>query len=344
MQRAKIFFLIVSVMLFVTIAMPLSDLQAEDVAGFYKGKTVEIFVGVSPGGGYSTFAQILSNHLGKHIPGNPTVIVKHMPGAGGIKSLNYVYNAAAKDGTALITPNAGPVRQVVLGIEGIKYDPMKYNWLGGWSESVFVLTVLSDTPVKTLEEARDKQVILGAIGKKSVTYTNPVLLNNTLGTKFKVIPGYQGGAKVRLAMEKGEVQGWCGQWMGWKSRKPEWIREGKLVHLVQFASKRAPDLPDVPIVSEFAQNERQRKMFEFAQSGMDNRTFAAPPGVPADRLAALEKAYMDTLKDPDFLAEAKKSKYDIYPQTAAEIREAVQKMMSMPSDIVAELKKAMELE
>jgi tripartite-type tricarboxylate transporter receptor subunit TctC len=197
--------------------------------------------------------------------------------------------------------------------------------------------------VKTLEEATQKEVILGSIGKTSDTHTFPTLLNNTLGTKFKIIPGYRGGARIRLAMEKGEVQGWCGQWMGWKSRKPEWIKEGKLVHLVQFVSKRSPDLPDVPIVSEFAQNEEQRKMFQFVQSGMDNRTFAAPPGVPADRVEVLQKAYMETLNDPDFKAEAAKKKYDIYPQTAQEIQSAVKEMLSLSPDIVEKLKVNMGL-
>ena len=318
--------------------------EAASVADFYRGKTVDVYVGLSPGGGYSTFAQILVHYLGRHIPGNPTVIVKHMPGAGGLKALNYVYNAAAKDGTVLITPDSGPTRRVVLGIGNTKYDPLKYNWLGGWSESTFVLTVLNTAPVKTLEEAMEKEVILGAIAKGNTSYQNPVLINNTLGTKFKMIPGYRGGARVRLAMEKGEVQGWCGQYMGWKSRKPEWIREGKLVHLVQLAKKRHPDMQDVPQLTDFARNEEQRQMFNFVQSGIEDRTLAAPPGVPADRLAALEKAYMDTLNDPEFRAAAAKKKYDIDPQTREEILAVIKTMMEMPPDLVAKLKAALEVE
>jgi tripartite-type tricarboxylate transporter receptor subunit TctC len=305
---------------------------------------VEVYVGLSPGGGYSTFAQILVHHMGRHIPGNPNVIVKHMPGAGGLKALNYVYNAAAKDGTVLITPDSGPTRRVVLGIGNTKYDPVKYNWLGGWSASTFVLTVLNTAPVKTLEEAMETEVILGAIAKGNTSYQNPVLINNTLGTKFKIIPGYRGGARVRLAMEKGEVQGWCGQYMGWKSRKPEWIREGKLVHLVQLAQKRHPDMPDVPRLTEFARNDEQRQMFEFVQAGIEDRTLAAPPGVPADRLAALEKAYMDTLNDPEFRADAAKKKYDIDPQTREEILATIKTMMAMSPDLVAKLKVALEVE
>jgi tripartite-type tricarboxylate transporter receptor subunit TctC len=327
-------------------AVSLSNIQTEaaSVADFYRGKTVEVYVGVSAGGGYSTFAQILVNTLGKHIPGNPTVIVKHLTGAGGMKALNYVYNAAPKDGTVVITPNSGSTRRYVLGMSGPKYDPLKIHWMGGWGEAVFVLTVLNTAPVKTLQEAMEKEVILGAIGKNDVTYQNPTLMNNVLGTKFKVIPGYQGGARVRLAMEKGEVQGWCGQYMGWKSAKPEWIREGKLVHLVQIASKKHPEMPNVPQLTDFAKNDEQKKMFRFVQSGMEDRTFAAPPGVPADRLAALEKAYMDTLNDPEFKEQAAKKKYDVYPVTGQEVRDYIKEMISTPPEVLAKLKKAMDLQ
>lgn len=336
---------ILTIILAIAVSLASSfNAEAESVADFYRGKTVEIYVGVSPGGGYSTFAQILVNYLGKHIPGNPTVIVKHMPGAAGMKALNYIYNAAPKDGSVLITPNSGATRRYVLGLGSPKYDPAGFNWLGGWGEPVFVLTVLNTAPVKTLQEAMEKEVILGSIGKTGNTYQNPSLLNNTLGTKFKIIPGYQGGARVRLAMEKGEVDGWCGQYMGWKSAKPEWIREGKLVHLVQFSKKQLPDLKGVPQITDFAQNEEQRKMFEFVKSGMEDRTFAAPPGVPADRLAALEKAYMDTLKDPEFREQAGKKKYDIDPLTAQEVRETIANMLDVSPEFVAKMKKAMGLE
>ena len=322
---------------------PSLNSEAASVADFYRGKTVEVYVGVSPGGGYSTFAQILVNYLGKHIPGKPTVIVKHMPGAAGMKALNFVYNAAPKDGSVLITPNSGGTRRYVLGLGKPKYNPSKFNWLGGWGEPVFILTVLNTAPVKTLQEAMETEVILGSIGKTGNTYQNPSLINNTLGTKFKIIPGYRGGSRVRLAMEKGEVHGWFGQYMGWKSRKPEWIREGKLVHLVQISRKTLPELKGVPQLTDFAKNDEQRKMFEFVKSGMEDRTFGAPPGVPADRLAALEKAYRDTLNDPEFRAQAAKKKYDINPLTAQEVRNVVKEMMAVSPEFVAKIRKAMGL-
>lgn len=321
-----------------------SNANATSVEDFYHGKTLTIYVGVSPGGGYSTFAQILANHLGKHIPGNPVVIVKHMPGSGGIKALNYVYNAAPKDGTAVITPNSGPTRKYVLGIGNARYDPLKYHWLGGWGDGTFVLSVFKSAGVNSLQDAMKKQVILGAIGKNDVSYQDPALINNTLGTKFKIIPGYRGGSRIRLAMEKGELQGWCGQMMGWKTFKRDWLREGKLVHLVQLTSTPSPDLPGVPQLTDFAKNDEQRQMFQFVQSGIEDRAFVAPPGVPADRLAALQKAYMDTLHDPAFLADATKQKYDVDPKTGKEIRALIEKMEHISPDLLARLKKAMGMD
>ncbi|MBW1800371.1 MAG: hypothetical protein JRJ85_06530 [Deltaproteobacteria bacterium] len=190
-MRIRVLFISVFVFMVAVSLTTHSQSGAATVADFYRGKTVSVYVGVSPGGGYSTFGQILVNYLGKHIPGNPTVIVKHMPGAGGTKATNYVYNAAPKDGTVLITPNSGATRKYVLGLGKTKYDPGKINWLGGWGEPTFIMTVLNTAPVKTLQEAMEKECIIGSIGKTGTTYQNPSLLNNTLGTKFKIIPGYR---------------------------------------------------------------------------------------------------------------------------------------------------------
>ena len=319
--------------------------EAATVEDFYRGKTISIYVGSSAGGLYSTFAQILSNHLGRKIPGNPNVIVEHMPGAGGIKALNFVYNAAPKDGTVLITPNAGLTRRYKMGLGTPKYDPLKWNWLGGWGESVYVLTVLDTAPVKTLEEAKRKEAVIGAMNKANPTYTIPTLINSIAGTKFKIIPGYRGGAGIRLAMEKGEVDGFCGQLMAWKSSKPDWIREGRLVHLVQLASKPSPELPpDVPQLADFAKNDEQLQMCRIIQSGLEDRTLVAPPGVPADRVAALEKAYMATLDDPKFREDATKRNYAIDPVTSEEVRTFVKGMVSLSPQFVAKLKVTMGLE
>jgi len=327
-----------------TSVVPLVSAQADDVADFYRGKNLSIFVGVSPGGLYSTFALMASRHLGKYIPGHPSIVVQHMPGAGGTKAISYVFSVAPRDGSVGITPNSSVDKRVVLKIGNPKYDPAKLRWLGGWGEAVYTLTLRRDiASVKTLEEATRKQVVIGAIGKTSGPYLIPAMANPLLGTKFKIITGYRGGSPIRHAIEKGEVEGWCGQWLGWKLRKPDWVRDGKLLHLAQLASERSPDLPDVPLLSEFAKTDADRKMFEFVQTGISDRAFALPPNVPDDRAKALQTAYFKMLADPAFLAEAKRQKYSIHPIPGDKIQKYVEKIMSMPEETVTKLRKAMGL-
>jgi tripartite-type tricarboxylate transporter receptor subunit TctC len=319
--------------------------RAETPAEFYKGKTINLYVGVSAGGIYSTFALILLRHMEKHIPGNPNVIVQHMPGAGGTRAVTYVYEVAPKDGTAIITPNAGVALRVLLGIDKASYDPAKFTWLGGWGEAVNTISLLKDhAPVRTLEEAKTTEVILGSIGKSSNTYFIPALMKNTLGIKFKIISGYPGGAPIRLAIEKGEVHGWAGQWDGWKLGKPDWVRDGRLVHLVQLANKPAPDLPNVPLLSSLARNDQEREIFSAVQSGIGDRAIAVPPGVPADRVAALRTAYEKTLRDPAFVKDANAAKFEIDPVSGDEIQKFVNDLMATPKPAVAIMKKAMTLE
>jgi tripartite-type tricarboxylate transporter receptor subunit TctC len=310
------------------------------VADFYKGKTVTIFVGVAAGGVYSQFAQLLATHLGKHIPGNPNVIVQHQVGAGGLIAINHVYNVAPKDGTVVLTPNSGLAKRFILGEGNTLYEPAKFHWLGGWGEAVNDCTVFKTAPATTLEEARTKEIVIGAIDTGSNTYTNPLLMNNLLGTKFKIVPGYGGGSQIRLAMERGEVHGLCGQFEGWKTAKPEWLAEGKLAHLVQLSTKRSADMPNTPLLSEFARNDEEKQILTFVQSGIEDRAFVAPPGVPADRLAALAKAYEDTIKDPKFVEETSRSKFDVTYVTGKEIQDFVESMMKMKPESVEKLKKA----
>lgn len=315
--------------------------SADSVSDFYKGKTVSVVVGVAAGGLYSTYAQMMAPHFSRHIPGNPTVIVKHMTGAGGISAVNWVYEAAPKDGTVVVTPTSALNKRAAMGYPGIRWDPRKFHWIGGWSEAVNDCSVLNTAPATTIEQARKTEVVMGAFNKASNPYTNAMVINNIVGTKFKIITGYKGGAKVRLAIEKGELHGWCGQYLGWKTRKPEWLRTGKIVHLVQLASKRSPDMPNVPLLSEFAKTDEEREMLTFVQSSPDDRAMGVPPGVPADRVAALEKAYQATMRDPAFLADAKKLKLEIDPISAKEIQDFEERIMKMKPELIARLKKAM---
>jgi tripartite-type tricarboxylate transporter receptor subunit TctC len=319
--------------------------RAETPAEFYKGKTVSIYVGVAAGGIYSTFAMTLSRHMEKHIPGNPSVIVQHMPGAGGSRANAYVYDVAPKDGTAMVTPNAGVALRMLLGIDKATYDPAKFIWLGGWGEAVNTITLLKDNaPVKTLEEAKKTEVILASIGKVSNTYLIPALIKNTLRTNFKIITGYSGGAPIRLAIERGEVHGWAGQWTGWKLGRPDWVREDRLVHLVQLASKPTPDLPNVPLLSSFAETPEERQIFTAVQTAIADLAIAVPPGVPTDRVAALRTAYEKALRDPEFLKEATARQFEIEPISGDAIQKFVNDLMATPKPSVARMKTAMGVE
>ncbi len=326
-----------------TVGLPMSAASAQSAADFYRDRTLTIFVGVSPGGIYGTFAQLLSRHMGRHLAGKPTIVIQFLRGAGGTKAVNYVYNVAAQDGSVAIAPNAGVTKRVVLGIGNPKYDPAKLQWLGGWGEATNTVTIRTDAGVKTLKEATQKQVILGAIGKSSNTYMIPSLMNNTIGTKFKIISGYRGGSPIRKAIEGGELHGWAGQWLGWKLRKADWIRDGKIVNLVQMASKRDPDLPNIPLLTEFAQNDEQRDMFKFVQTGIADKAFVVAPRVPADRATALEKAYWATLHDNKFLAQMTKRHYRIDPIKRKRVQDFVESIMKTPPAKIARIRKLMGL-
>jgi tripartite-type tricarboxylate transporter receptor subunit TctC len=315
--------------------------RADAVSDFYKGKTVIIYVGVAAGGLYSTFAQLLSRHMGKHLPGNPTFVVDHQAGAGGIVAANNVYNVLPKDGTIVFTPLSQTAKRVVLGDPAPKYDPKKWNWLGGWGEAAVSCTVMANAPATTLEQAKQKEVVIGALDTGSLTYTYPVALNTLLGTKFKIVPGYPGANDVRLAMEKGEAHGLCAQYDGWKSTRPEWVANKRITTLIQFASKRSPDLPDAPTLSEFAKTDEERQIMKFIDWGVEDRAMVMAPGVPADRVAAMEKAYMDTLADPAFLKDADNLQFDIQPITGKTIREFVDDIMALKPETVEKIKKAM---
>ncbi len=323
--------------------VPAGSPKAQGAADFYRDKTVTIYVGVSPGGIYGTFALMLSRHISAHMVSKPTFIIKSLRGAGGTKALNYVYNVAAQDGSVVITPNGGVAKRVLLRIGNPKYDPAKYQWLGGWGEAVNTITLRKDAGIHTLKQAMQKQAVLGAIGRSSNTFMIPSLMNNALGTRFKIITGYRGGSPIRKAIETGELDGWSGQWLGWKLRKADWIRDGKIVNLVQMASKRAADLPDVPLLTDFARNDEERDLFSFVQTSIGDRAFVAAPGVPKARAAALSKAYMATIRDAKFVAEMTKRHYTIDPIPGPVIQKFIEKVMKTPAAKVAKLRQLMGL-
>lgn len=319
-----------------------STANAQDAENFYSGKTVKVIIPYSSGGLYSTFGTLLTSHLQKHIPGKPTVIAQHMPGAGGTTALNYVYNVAPKDGTVVITPAAGIVTTPLLRPGSVRYDPAKFNYLGGWSEAIYTLTVFHTSPVKAFDEIFKKEVIFGSTGTSSLNYQLPYMLNTLFDAKIKVISGYRGGGPIRIAMERGEVHGFAGNYLGWKSTRPEWLRDGKLIHLAQFGSKRAPGLEQVPTLLEFVKTDEQRSVMQFvADTGVAAFTLTAPPEVPTDRLSALEKAYLATLNDPEFRQAATKLGFPISPIDAKEVTAAIKRMTGASEDTLSTVRRVM---
>lgn len=313
---------------------------AQDAAGFYAGRTIAIVMGTSPGGSYDIYGRVFATHLPRHIPGTPNIVVEHMPGAGGAVGANYFYNVAAKDGSVIATLSAGIVSFAVLNPDKVKFDPARFTWLSAWGEAVSTLAVMNTAPIKTLEEAKTKEVVLGSIGTGTISYQIPALMNSLLGTRFKVITGYAGGNPIRLAMERGEVSGTAILWEGWKSGTPDWVRDGKLVQLVQVASKRLePDLADVPTLIELAKTDEQRHVFAFLSHGAVNaRAVSLPPGVPADRVAAMRAAVDRTYKDAAFLADAAKADFHIAPVSAEATTDTVKQQAALPAQLVARVR------
>lgn len=316
----------------------------DPVAEFYKGKTVTLVVGYSAGGGYDTYARLLSRHIGKHIPGNPTVIVQNMDGAGSMLAANHLYNAAAKDGTVMGTFARGLPLEDLLGNDQVKYEAEKFNWLGSLNEEVSVCVARSDAPIKTFEDVLTTPLTVGGTGEGADTDFFPNFLNAVLGTKFDVIAGYPGGNDVLLAVERGELQGRCGwSWSSVKATRPDWVQNGFVNILVQMSLRKHPDIPDVPLVMEYAKDEETRKIFNvvFARQAM-GRPYVLPPGVPAERVAAVRKAFMDTVNDPEFLAEADKTQHEITAMGGDELQQVVEDMFHTSPDLVERIRELME--
>ena len=310
---------------------------------FFTGREVKVIVGTGAGGGYDTYARLVTRFLGNHISGNPTFVIQAMPGASGIKAVNYLYSVAPKDGSVIAIFNGYmPVYQAI-GQSGIQFKSEELSWIAAMSKVVNVLAVWYMTGVKTIEEAKTKEVILGATGASGTMAGYPALLNNTIGTKFKIVTGYEGGNQINLALERGEVQGrGAVSWSSVRSLTPDWIRDKKLVPLVQVGPKKEPDLPHVPLLTDLAQDDVQRQIFAFVSApGLLERPFAGPPNVPADRLALLRRGFEAVANDLAFLDEAKKQDIEIDLMRGEEVQKVVAAIVATPREIIEKTSAAM---
>jgi tripartite-type tricarboxylate transporter receptor subunit TctC len=322
-------------------AAPLAWGQA--APDFYRGKTVDLEIGYSVGGGYDVYARMLAPHMAKHIPGNPTIVAKNMEGAGSLRLANWLYNVGPKDGTAFGTIGRGTGFDPLFGHRGAQFDGAKFTWIGSANDEVSVCVVWNGrTKIAKFEDLLTTPLTVGGTSAAADTDQFPLVMNGVLGTKMKVVTGYSGGNDVNLAMERGEVDGRCGwSWSSVRSTRPQWLTERKITILVQLALHKHPDLPDTPVIIDLAKTDEQRQILEliFARQAL-GRPFLAPPGIPAARAEALRTAFMDTMHDKDFLAEAEKAQLEITPIDGAGVQKLVADLYQSPSAIV---KKAAEL-
>lgn len=312
---------------------------ADDAAKFFTGKQITMTMGTRPGGSFQIYGQMLSKHLKKHIPGTPLIVPNYMPGAGGTKAANYIYAAAAKDGSQMLLSHALPLAQM-LRPKGLKFKSENFQWLGSFAAITQILTTWHASPIKTLEDAKNKEGIMSAFAKNHLTYQYVSMANNLLGTKFKIVVGYRGGARNNQAMEQGEAHGWVPSWGNLSGTKPHWLAEKKVNLLMLYAFERLPQIPNVPTILELVSAE-DRPVAEFLINGTPiARSLAVPPGVPADRVAALRAAFEKTMADNAFLGEAKERKMLIRPRKWQETTALVNKIVNASPELVARVKKA----
>ena len=321
-------------------AFTLSSAQAQTVEEFYRRSGLTIIVGTDAGGAHDAYARVLARHIGRHIPGNPNVIVQNMGGAGGVVAANHLSNVAAKDGTIIGAIFPGSVIEPLLQ-EGnqAKYDPRQINWIGNIASLQLTCVTWHTSPVKTVDQARAREVVMGGESPAAGTGILPNVMNQLLGTKFKLITGYATSA-LRLALERGEVEGICGfAYATIVATAPAWIDGKRLNFLAQSGLERAPDLPDVPLIRDFAGNAEDAAVFRLLdiRSAL-GRPYLAPPGVPADRLSALREAFARTMKDPDYLAETAKAKQDVDFLEAKGMLAVVQEAYAMSPQVVERVK------
>ncbi len=306
------------------------------VEQFYKGKRVQVIISTNPGGGYDLYARFVTRHMRKFIPGNPRMIARNMPGAGHRIAAQYMSFKAKRDGSVLATISQGlPFAQIVWPKKHANIDSSKFIWIGNSNEGNNVLMLWHTTGIKTWKDLRKKVVIVGGTGTSSTSGQYPRALNNILGTKMKIILGFGGGSQMNLAMERGEIEGrGSNAWASIKSITPHYLKENKLILPIQMGLKRAPDLPNVPLIWELGRNEAEVKVLKLmVMASRIGRPVLTTPGVPADRVAALRAAFDAAVSSKAFLAEAKKRRLEINPVSGVEVQAVVNQILSTPPEL-----------
>jgi tripartite-type tricarboxylate transporter receptor subunit TctC len=342
--RSRRFALPVSLLSTLLASLPLAGpTAAQKPTPPFAGKTVNLIIGFGPGGGYDAWGRLVAEYLGAHLPGNPTVVAQNLPGGGSFRAASFMYNQAPKDGTtiALIARDAalGPLT----GQAGALFDPTKLSFIGTPATETNVCIAKRTAAVKDVQDLKEKTLIVGDTGPGTGTHAYPKALNAILGFKFKPIGGYQSTANVFVAMERGELDGVCESLVSVEARRPDWIASGKVSVLFQGGAKPNPDLQGVPFVTDLAQTPQDKQAIEFLYIGQGiGRPFIAPPGLPTDRLRMLRDAFDATMKDPSFIAQAKKRKYSLDPEGGSDLEALIKKAYATPKPIVERIAKLIQ--
>jgi len=322
---------------------PLQLAKADAISDFYAGKSISLIISTGVGGGVDTNARIVARHLVNHIPGAPSITPKNMTGAGHLQATNYLYTQAPRDGTHIGAILPAFVGYQVLDGRGAQYDARNFNYLGASDVENANLYTASSQGIKSIEQIKTKEVLMGATGAGSYTMLYPTLLNNVLGYKFKVVSGYKSTNEIHLAMERGEVFGRAGNFFSsLKAQNPDWLPSGKIDMLLQIGAVRDPEWPNLPLLTDLATNDEQRAIFKlFSAEVALGRLFLTTPGVPADRLAALRRAFEATLRDPAYVEDCRKVEMQVRPLTHQQAKALVDEIVNLPPDLIAKAKTAM---
>ena len=322
------------------LAFHLSPAGAQTVAEFSKDKQIKIVIGNAAGGDYDIGGRLLAKYMGAYIPGNPTVVVQNMPGASTVTATNYLYSKAPKDGTVFGSFSRNIASQAVIGKMNIDADVQKFGWIGGSSLPGRICMVSTKSGVKSADDIFTREIIMAGSGPGSSLSIVPIALNNVLGAKFKLVEGYQGSSAAMLALERGEVEGICHTHGVFQSHHSQMVKEGKLKIILHVEDTEFPEDPSVPSIYKFAKTEKQKQMLRFLFSSTEfGRPYVTPPGVPADRVAALRKAFEAALKDPGLIEEAKRTSVDMTYRPAVELERLVAALYATPKETIEELEK-----
>ena len=331
--------------LFGAVALALSPARAGAADDFYKSRQISWILSADVGGGYAGYARAFAPFLASHIPGNPSIVIQHMPGAGGIRAMNYFEQVAPRDGTVLGLVHSSVPFAPLYGVKGAKFDPRQMHWIGSLDVNTAICIAWHAARIRTWQDVLEKEFTVGGSGAGSQMETMPAVLNKLLGTRMKVISGYKGGNEIYLAMERGEVDGRCGGLVSSiNSTRPDWFAQKKIAVPIVAALERSPLFPDVPAVAEFAKDARSRQILQLfvAPQAMD-RPILAPPGVPSERVAVLRSAFHAAMNDPGFIAEAKKQHLEIAEVAGDRVAKTIADAYALPPDIVKAATEAMSV-